>query len=76
MYVNSDILWLNEGIQVVKAWSNSSPGTGPTKKFMLKSDEFGEEVLHVIVKSKSGNTIEVYQGKPIAVSAFLPWPIF
>ena len=35
-------------------------GAGLTKKFMLKSDEFGDEVLNVIVKSKLGNTTEVY----------------
>jgi hypothetical protein len=27
---------------------------------MLKSEEFGDEILNVIVKSKLGNTTEVY----------------
>jgi hypothetical protein len=35
-------------------------GAGITKKFLLKSDEFGDEVLNVIVKSKLGNTTETY----------------
>jgi hypothetical protein len=41
-------------------YNDKFKGAGLTKKFMLKSDEFGEEVLHVIVKSKSGNTTDVY----------------
>jgi hypothetical protein len=34
--------------------------TGVTKKFLLKSDEFGDEVLNVTVRSKKGNVAEVY----------------
>jgi hypothetical protein len=41
-------------------YNDKFKGAGLTKKFMLRSDEFGEEVLHVIVKSKSGNTTDVY----------------
>ena len=41
-------------------YSDKFKGTGLTKKFLLKSDEFGDEVLNVIVKSKLGNTTEVY----------------
>jgi hypothetical protein len=35
-------------------------GAGLTKKFMLKSEDFGDTALNVIVRSKSGNTTEVY----------------
>ena len=41
-------------------YSDKFKGTGLTKKFLLKSDEFGDEILNVIVKSKLGNTTEVY----------------
>jgi hypothetical protein len=33
---------------------------GLTKKFLLKSEEFGDEALKVIVKSKKNNSTEVY----------------
>jgi hypothetical protein len=35
-------------------------GAGLTKKFMLKSEEFSDTALNVTVKSKKGNTTEVY----------------
>ena len=35
-------------------------GAGVTKKFLLKSEEFGDAALNVTVKSKKGNTTEVY----------------
>ena len=35
-------------------------GTGLTKKFLLKSEDFGDAALNVTVKSKNGNTTEVY----------------
>jgi hypothetical protein len=41
-------------------YNNKFKGAGLTRKFLLKSDEFGEEILHVIVKSKSGNTTDLY----------------
>jgi hypothetical protein len=41
-------------------YSDKFKGAGLTKKFLLKSDEFGDEVLNVIVKSKLGNTTDVY----------------
>ena len=41
-------------------YNDKFKGAGLTKKFLLKSDEFGDEVLNVIVKSKLGNTTEVY----------------
>lgn len=34
--------------------------TGLTKKFMLKSEDFGDTALNVVVKSKKNNTTEVY----------------
>ena len=42
-------------------YNDKFKGAGLTKKFLLKSDEFGDEVLNVIVKSKLGNTTEVYK---------------
>ncbi len=41
-------------------YSDKFKGTGLTKKFMLKSDDFGDTALNVTVKSKKGNTTEVY----------------
>jgi hypothetical protein len=41
-------------------YSDKFKGAGLTKKFMLKSDEFGDTALNVTVKSKKGNTTEVY----------------
>ena len=35
-------------------------GAGLNKKFMLKSEDFGDSVLNVTVKSKKNNTTEVY----------------
>ncbi|HEY1201713.1 MAG TPA: hypothetical protein VGE79_12055 [Niastella sp.] len=35
-------------------------GAGLSKKFILKSEEFGDAALHVTVKSKNSNTTEVY----------------
>jgi len=35
-------------------------GTGLIKKFLLKSEDFGDAALNVTVKSKNGNTTEVY----------------
>ncbi|OQP40009.1 hypothetical protein A4H97_17485 [Niastella yeongjuensis] len=35
-------------------------GAGLTRKFLLKSEDFGDAALHVTVKSKKGNTTEVY----------------
>ena len=34
--------------------------TGLTKKFMLKSEDFGDAALNVVVKSKKNNSTEVY----------------
>ncbi len=41
-------------------YSDTFKGAGITKKFMLKSDEFSDSALNVIVKSKKYNTTEVY----------------
>ena len=41
-------------------YSDKFKGTGLTKKFMLKSEDFGDTALNVIVRSKKGNTTEVY----------------
>ncbi|WP_081163490.1 hypothetical protein, partial [Niastella populi] len=41
-------------------YSDKFKGAGLTKKFMLKSDDFGDTALNVTVKSKKGNTTEVY----------------
>jgi hypothetical protein len=35
-------------------------GAGLTKKFMLKSEDFGDAALNVTVKSKKRNTTDVY----------------
>jgi hypothetical protein len=34
--------------------------TGLTKKFLLKSEDFGDAALSVVVKSKKNNSTEVY----------------
>lgn len=34
--------------------------TGLTKKFLIKSEEFGDSALHVTIKSKKGNTTDAY----------------
>jgi hypothetical protein len=41
-------------------YSDKFKGAGLTKKFMLKSEDFGDTALNVIVRSKKGNTTEVY----------------
>lgn len=41
-------------------YSDKFKGASITKKFMLKSEDFGDAALHVIVKSKKHNTTEVY----------------
>jgi hypothetical protein len=41
-------------------YSDKFKGAGITKKFMLKSEEFGDSALNVVVKSKKNNTTEVY----------------
>ena len=41
-------------------YSDKFKGAGLTKKFMLKSEEFGDAALNVTVKSKISNTTEVY----------------
>ena len=41
-------------------YSDKFKGAGLTKKFMLKSDDFGDAALNVVVKSKKSNTTEVY----------------
>jgi hypothetical protein len=41
-------------------YSDKFKGAGLTRKFMLKSEEFGDAALNVTVKSKKGNTTEVY----------------
>jgi hypothetical protein len=41
-------------------YSDKFKGTGLNKKFLLKWEEFGDAALNVTVKSKNGNTTEVY----------------
>ena len=41
-------------------YANKFKGTNITKKFLLKSDGFGDANLHVTVKSTKNNTTEVY----------------
>ena len=41
-------------------YSDKFKGAGLTKKFMLKSEDFGDTALNVVVKSKKGNSTEVY----------------
>jgi hypothetical protein len=41
-------------------FSEKYKGAGLTKKFVLKSEEFGDAALHVTVRSKNSNTAEVY----------------
>ena len=36
-------------------------GAAISKKFLLKSEEFGDAALHVVVKSKNNNSTEVYE---------------
>ena len=41
-------------------YSDKFKGAGLTKKFLLKSEDFGDTALNVTVKSKKANTTEVY----------------
>ncbi|WP_205510992.1 hypothetical protein [Longitalea arenae] len=41
-------------------FNDTFKGAGLTKKFLLKSDELGDAALKVTVRSKKGNTTEVY----------------
>ena len=41
-------------------YSDKFKGAGISKKFMLKSEEFSDSALNVVVKSKKYNTTEVY----------------
>jgi hypothetical protein len=41
-------------------YSEKFKGAGLTKKFMLKSEDFSDTALNVTVKSKRGNTTDVY----------------
>jgi hypothetical protein len=41
-------------------YSDKFKGAGISKKFLLKSEEFGDSALNVVVKSKKYNTTEVY----------------
>jgi hypothetical protein len=41
-------------------YTDKFKGANLTKKFLLKSDELGDAILNVVVKSKNRNTTEVY----------------
>ena len=41
-------------------YSDKFKGANINKKFMLKSEEFGDTALNVVVKSKKYNTTDVY----------------
>lgn len=41
-------------------YTDKFKGANITKKFMLKSEDFGDAALHVTVKSKKNNSSEVY----------------
>jgi hypothetical protein len=41
-------------------YSEKFKGTGVSKKFLLKSEDLGDAALNVVVRSKKGNTTEVY----------------
>jgi hypothetical protein len=41
-------------------YSDKFKGANITKKFMLKSEDFGDAALHVVVKSKKNNSTDVY----------------
>jgi hypothetical protein len=41
-------------------YTDKFKGANLTKKFMLKSEDFGDASLHVVVKSKKGNQTDVY----------------
>jgi hypothetical protein len=41
-------------------YTDKFKGANITKKFMLKSEDFGDAALHVVVKSKKNNSTDVY----------------
>ena len=41
-------------------YTDKFKGANITKKFLLKSEDFGDAALHVTVKSKKNNTTELY----------------
>lgn len=41
-------------------YSEKFKGTGVSKKFLLKSEDLGDAAVNVVVRSKKGNTTEVY----------------
>jgi hypothetical protein len=41
-------------------YSEKFKGIGLSKKFLLKSEDLGDAALNVVVRSKKGNTTEVY----------------
>ncbi|THU41299.1 hypothetical protein FAM09_04100 [Niastella caeni] len=41
-------------------YTDKFKGANISKKFLLKSEDFGNAALHVVVKSKKNNTSEVY----------------
>ena len=41
-------------------YTDKFKGANITKKFMLKTEDFGDTALHVTVKSKKNNSSEVY----------------
>ena len=41
-------------------YTDKFKGVNITKKFMLKSEDFGDAALHVVVKSKKNNSTDVY----------------
>ena len=41
-------------------YADKFKGANITKKFMLKSEEFGDTALNVVVKSKKNNSTEIY----------------
>jgi hypothetical protein len=41
-------------------YTDKFKGANITKKFMLKSEDFGDAALHVTVKSRKNNTSELY----------------
>jgi hypothetical protein len=41
-------------------YTDKFKGANISKKFLLKSEEFGDAALHVVVKSKKNNTSDLY----------------
>jgi hypothetical protein len=41
-------------------YTDKFKGANITKKFLLKSEEFGDAALHVVVKSKKNSTSDLY----------------